>query len=252
MIISPSRNFIFIHLEKCGGTSVESALQPHLEWSDIIMGSTDFGERNQQNYYDRFGRQEVNKFMLWKHSTAKDIHAFLGHNLWSEFNKISVVRDPEELVKSLYFFSQTSIKYHVGRINRSIWKERIRLNDFPEAYPYTEGYIHAYAQSEIDGSGIDGFVSLVLGGDYGFIAPQVHRLEIDKDLSLGFIVELTQLDNKWNEITSLIGIEENVPLEKLNSSERYDLDLSPRSKKMIKKHFAIDYQILPRYTGISW
>ena len=82
MIISPSKNFIFIHLEKCGGTSIESTLEPHLYWSDMILGSTDFGEGMQQLYYERYSRKEVNKYKLWKHSTAKDINAFVGNDEW--------------------------------------------------------------------------------------------------------------------------------------------------------------------------
>ena len=122
MIISPSRNFIFINLEKCGGTSIESALEPHLHWSDMILGSTDFGEKMQQLYYERYSREDVNKYMLWKHSTAKDVHAFLGHDEWNTFNKISIVRNPEDIIVSLYKFSKMTIKYHVGRIHKSTWR----------------------------------------------------------------------------------------------------------------------------------
>lgn len=252
MIISPSRGFIFIHLEKCGGTSIETALQPYLHWSDMILGSTDFGERNQQNYYDRFGRENVNKNMLWKHSTAKDIHAFIGPDSWDDFNKISVVRNPQEIIKSLYFFSKMSVKYHVGRINRQKWKELLRVGNFPDSYPYSEGYVRAYAQTEIDGMSIDRFVELLLSGDYGFVAPQVKRLEINKLISLGHVYDLSKINESWNDILEVVGISEDVRLDRLNSSEREDVQLSDKSKRKIKKHFAIDYDVLPKYTGVHW
>lgn len=253
MIISPSRNFVFIHLEKCGGTSVESALQPYLHWSDLIIGSTEFGERYQQCYYDRYGIAKVHSEMLWKHSTAKDIHAFITPDGWRDFKRISIVRDPQEIIKSLYFFSQTSVKYHLGRINREKWKELLRTKIFPQQYPYTEGYIHAYAQSEIEGSGIDGFVKNVLSNNYHFVQPQTHRLEIYPGSDLGMVKDLSRLNDEWHEILDALFIEDRFEIKKLNKSERdFKVELSDKSKKIIKKHFSVDYQTIPKYTGVEW
>ena len=252
MIISPSRNFIFIHLENSGGTSIESALEPHLHWSDMILGSTTFGERMQQLYYERYGYNEVNEYMLWKHSTSKNIHAFLGHEEWNVFNKISTVRNPEDLIVSLYKFSRMTIKYHIGRIHKSTWKDYMLSENFPQAYPYTEGYIHAYVESHMDDKGINGFVNLLLDRDYPFIKPQFERLEINSKTSLGRVFDLSDIDNGWQEILEMLDLPWYTQLERLNSSEHVDVELSSRSKKMIKKHFAIDYDMLPQYTGINW
>ena len=59
MILGKHKHFIFIHLEKCGGTSVENALAPYLLWDDIIMGSTHFGEQLQAFYFNYHGHQNV-------------------------------------------------------------------------------------------------------------------------------------------------------------------------------------------------
>ena len=252
MIISASREFIFIHLEKCGGTSVETALEPYLEWSDIVLGSTDFGESYQQLLHNRFGVKEVRKNMLWKHSTAQDVRAFVGPEIWNDFTKISVVREPVDLVKSLYFFSQTAVQYHIGRINRQIWKEMLRTRSFPNKWPYTEYFVHAYAQSEIDGSGIDGFVKDILSTDCNFIIPQYKRIQINGKKDLNVLIDLSNLNKEWQKILDVCQIEDKVLLKHLNASEKDPIDLSPRSLKMIKKHFALDYQEIPKYTGVSW
>jgi hypothetical protein len=253
MIISPSRNFIFIHLEKCGGTSVETALQPYLHWSDMIIGSTQYGERYQSNLYERYGIEEVNKNMLWKHSSAKQIESFVLPDNWDDFTKISVVRNPIDLVRSLYFFAQTSVKYHIGRINRQKWKELLRTQEFPHAWPYTEGYVHAYATSVIDGSGIDGFVRYIFNGNFGFIETQTSRLQAKTTKDLGIVKDLSVLNDEWQDILDCVNIKEGVALQKLNQSEKDEhIKMSEKSEKMIKKHFAIDYDVLPGYTGVSW
>lgn len=252
MIISASREFIFIHLEKCGGTSVETALEPYIEWSDLVLGSTDFGESYQQLLHNRFGVENVRKNMLWKHSTAQDIRAFVGPEIWNDFTKISVVREPVDLVKSLYFFSQTAIQYHIGRINRQIWTEMLRINSFPDRWPYTEHFIHAYAQSAIDGSGIDGFIKDIFSGQYGFIKPQYERIQINGGRDIDLVIDIQHLNNEWQKILDACKIKDEVQLSRLNASERGSIELSPKSLKTIKKHFAIDYKELPKYTGVAW
>jgi hypothetical protein len=252
MIISPSREFIFIHLEKCGGTSVETALQPHLSWDDLIIGSTEFGEGLQSLYFNRFGVDKARDEMLWKHSNAQQIYQFLGPDSWHQFKKISIVRDPQKLMISLYNFSHMVAKYHMGRVNRGLWKEKLRVNDLPNHFPFTDGYIIGYVQSVIDDSGIDGFVENVLKEGYSFCSPQYYRLTSINKFDIDLTIDLSNLQNNWANVLTITGIEEDVDLPHINDSEKVSEDLSPRSIKKIKKHFAIDYQELPKYTDINW
>lgn len=252
MIISSSKSFIFVHLEKCGGTSVENALEPYLSWYDMILGSTDFGERLQNLYAERFGVDYVRKDMLWKHSTAKDIHAFVGPDQWHMFKKFSIVRSPEDLIVSLYNFSAMLAKYHMGRINRTVWIEKLRTNDFPNLFPLTEQYFIEYIKSAVDDSGINGFVENILSNDYDCVDSQFNRISINGVPDIGKVVDLSELQNEWDNVTDYLGFEDKIVLPKLNVSEQSGEELSARAIKKIKKRFAIDYQLLPKYTGISW
>lgn len=249
MIISPSRNFIFIHLEKCGGTSVESALEPFLRWDDLILGSTEFGEKLQALYNDKYGRSDD---ILWKHSTANEIYQFVTPDGWNEFKKIAIVRNPVDIVISLYYFSQTIIKYHVGRINYAMWKENLRTGNIPKGFPFTEDYVIQYIESSIDGSGINGFVQGMLKNKSNAIRTQFDRLQINGKIDIDLIIDLSELNKRWKEVVTLLDIQEDVSLNNLNASEKANIDISEKSLKAIKKHFALDYDVFPGYTGITW
>jgi hypothetical protein len=253
MIISPSRNFIFIHLEKCGGTSVESALEPYLDWSDLLMGSTEFGESRQYLLFEQYGMKNVKDKMFWKHSTAEDICKNITIEEWEKFNKISVVRDPMKIMTSLFFFSEKVIALHIGRINANEWKRMIETKTLPERFPYNDKYVEAYVRSHISGSGFNGFVNYLLDKNFDFVKPQIQRLRgHSKQKDLGLIIDLSQLDDRWQEILNLVGIEDEVELKHLNTTDREDVFISDRTRKIIKNHFALDYQELPKYTGVHW
>jgi len=254
MIISHSRKFIFIHLEKCGGTSIETALEPYLAWDDIILGSTDYGEGYQALLYKKYGLEYVQKNMLWKHSDANDIYKYLGRKKWNEYKKIVVVRNPIDMMQSLYYFSQKAIRYHTGRINDDEWKQWVIENSYPDNWPYVEKYVQAYIESKVRGKGFDGFVSILLDADHNFTKPQLKRIKSNPFFSrVDKIIDLSQLDSRWDEITDFIGITEPVSFYKLNISERdYDISMSEETEKRIRKHFAHDFRYMQYFTNVQW
>jgi hypothetical protein len=96
MIVSPSRGFVFVHLHKAGGTSMEVALEPHLAWNDLLLGSTPFGEAASRHYGPRFG--------LHKHSSLAEIEKVCGTASVDELYAFALVRHPVDRVRSVYNF----------------------------------------------------------------------------------------------------------------------------------------------------
>lgn len=254
MIISHSRKFVFIHLQKCGGTSIEYALEPYLSWDDLVLGGTEYGESFQALLYQRYGIDNVQQNMLWKHSNADDIYNFLGKKRWNEYKKIAVVRDPVDMMKSLYYFSQNVIRYHTGRIYEEEWRKWVDDKTFPPDWPYLEKYVQAYIESKVRGKGFDYFVELLLNNDYEFVRPQIDRIRYRiLHSNVEKVVDLSDLNNRWEELTSFIGIEDTPPIDKLNSVEKdFEIEMSDKTKKMIKKHFAKDYRYMKYLTNVKW
>jgi hypothetical protein len=253
MIISHSKKFIFIHLEKCGGTSVETALEPNLHWQDIILGSTEFGEKIQEANFQRYGVEKVKKEMLWKHSTAENIHKVLGNDKWIQYKRFSVVRDPVELIHSLYWFSNTAVTFHLGSIDEDFWENCFKNNSFPNTWPYREKYVQTFVASQINHSGFEGFATSILNKKNDFVKPQIKRLKKNySDKNLGKIVDLSTLNDEWENILDYIEMP-YTELKQLNTSEyKEPIDISNKLRKSIKRHFAVDYANLPRYTGVYW
>lgn len=103
MIICHSRQYIFIHIHKTGGTSVESALEATLCWNDLLLGSTPYGETASAHYSQRFG--------LHKHSALAEIYSVCSDAPeLRDYRVVSVVRDPVDRLLSLHRFVMAKLQ----------------------------------------------------------------------------------------------------------------------------------------------
>ena len=96
MIICHSRRFVFVHVHKTGGTSIKTALDPLLQWNDLILGGTPIGE-----YLNEVYRQ---RFKLSKHASVAEIDKVCGTALCDEYYVFATVRHPVDRLCSIYNF----------------------------------------------------------------------------------------------------------------------------------------------------
>ena len=244
MIISNSKNFIFIHLEKCGGTSIEVALEPHLSIEDIILGSTKFGEEVQNAYVRRFGMNTVDKNWVWKHSNADNIKKHLGDEIYNSMYKFATVRNPIQIVKSLYFYSKKHVDPILKRIeNPHDW---LYAEQYPHQWAIGETFMLNYAISEIKGGKLDMFAELFLKSGHQISVPQILRTGKDVEL-----FDIAFINNSWEQILEKINIS-NAPLIPLNASPRNEINLSLNMEEKIKHHFKLDYESIPQLIRTDW
>ena len=94
MIISHSRKFVFVHIQKNAGTSITKYLDKHLTYQDLLLGCNKFGESINRSYRKKFG--------LHKHAHAIKIKDVMGDETWNSYFSFSFVRNPYDRIVSLY------------------------------------------------------------------------------------------------------------------------------------------------------
>ena len=85
MVLSDSRQFIFLHIPRTAGISVQLALRP---WNDAR--DLDFSRAKWEPGYP--------------HYTGSEIREFMGEDRFSRYFKFAFVRNPWERIVSRYFY----------------------------------------------------------------------------------------------------------------------------------------------------
>lgn len=102
MIISHSRKFIFIKPRKVAGTSVEVALAQYCGSEDVITENVSSSEIDATTTQD-FRRNDEGFF---NHMRSKRIKKKIGEKIWNSYYKISIVRNPWDMLVSRYFWNK--------------------------------------------------------------------------------------------------------------------------------------------------
>lgn len=220
MIISHSKKFVFIHLDKCGGTSIEKSLAPHLKPYDMYFG-------DEERLF--FGKGDG----LSKHATAGVTSRYLD-DLWNQYYKFAIVREPVQLMKSFYAYAEYMLYRPCSCGN-------CRGN----------GFLKAFEDSQIDGTGPDGFVSKMFKSNYQSVWPQTVRLRelLEND---GTVIDLSSLKMQWSNLTERLGFDQPIFLKHINKTNSQAVEFTEETINKIHLRFAVDYKVLPLYTSVYW
>lgn len=105
--------FIFIHIVKTGGTSIEKVLCNYL---DIDMKNT---RRNPQGKW-------------WKHIWARDMKDYIGEKIWNDYFTFAFVRNPFDMILSLYSMYTQYGKYTKPEKSREWYHPWNQYKDFED------------------------------------------------------------------------------------------------------------------------
>lgn len=180
---------IFIHIPKNGGVSV----------TENLFGNLAGG-----------------------HTTAKQYQRIFGSYKFNRYFKFTVIRNPEERVKSAYNFLKN------GGFDK---RDEDWSNKYLRKYNSLDSYI------------LNGLDNKVLSSKYHFM-PQVYFLKTHSGkICVDRFIDIKELDYEIELIANKLGINYS-PKEKLNRSKITDDYISYESKNKIKKLYAEDYKLL--------
>lgn len=223
MIISHSHKFIFIHISKCGGTSITNALLPYLGENDLVLGSSkrqassplrrriekgtsiirflfpylerkflkrDNTVKDLEGFAKRLkNTHSRNGYQIDKHSSATEIRGFIGSpEVWDNYFKFAFVRNPWDRIVSTYFWFQ-----------KTGWKDSRGNADKVRSLPD----FSSYAKSE-----------------YLYFVKSCTSMVLESDqLLVDYVGKCENLEQDFSYVCRRIGLPE-IELPKLNVAHR--------------------------------
>src|SRR5437667_1423480 len=101
-MISFQKRFLFIHIPKTAGNSIQSVLRDYSEDELVPL-------RREQDGVERFGLRNPN-YKIKKHSTLAEYRAALGEAHFGDLYKFTCVRNPWDRMVSYYFTPTQNVK----------------------------------------------------------------------------------------------------------------------------------------------
>lgn len=119
MLLSHNKRFIFIHIYKTAGTSVMDVFLPYSRLIDKMIYGYKFTSKLAGGIVYLMGWHDdgMKQFTgIHKHATANDIMNKLGKELFSSYYKFAFVRNPYDLLVSLYFYFKQSKNHSLHHV----------------------------------------------------------------------------------------------------------------------------------------
>jgi len=162
-MISLSNKFIFVHIIKNGGTSIDNILKDY---------AYNFNY-NQGPYSD--------------HSTIKEIYNELSLEQYNQFYKFTVIRHPIFRISSLYYFSYSRYIHH----NNGMITPRQTPPKFNSLENFVKCLPSLYRNEEKENK-LKNFKNMT----YSFL-PQIDWLKINNKITFDKIIKLKDLNQEW-------------------------------------------------------
>jgi hypothetical protein len=226
-IISNSHRFVFVHLHKCGGSSVETAYQPHARWNDLVLGSTTEGEALQGVYQKLHG--------LHKHNTAAELADRLPE-IWDDYWTFSMIRHPAATYESFYRWIHKILSYHGATNDMTLdeVKRRVLAGEVKRpfmAYEVTRPFCRA-----------DDFSDFVRRfSKKSTLGTLFDRLSRGGRLIVNDVFKLEQSDRLWAALSARAGVAID-PAHANKGSKLDDLVWGREAVNLVNDLHAIDYE----------
>ena len=198
MIVSHRHEFIFLRPRKVAGTSVEVAMSRQCGDDDVI---TPIGRHQARWDHDPWADLGRLRTGYRRHATVEQVRSRLGDELWNQYLKFSIVRNPWDLVVSQYHWATRK-----GAIGRGAWNTLSAFWREPTRIRSNVHTVVANAAQFVYGSepvSFDFFATRLLRyyGDNG--DQYFHR---SGALALDFVIRFEHLESDYMALCERLGL----------------------------------------------
>ena len=121
-MISLQKRFLFVHIPKTAGNSIQSVLRDYSEDQLVAL-------RKEQDGIERFGLRNP-KYKIKKHSTLSEYHGALGDEQFGNLYKFTCVRNPWDRMVSYYFTPTQNAEIWDREKFRAIISKAVSVPDY--------------------------------------------------------------------------------------------------------------------------
>ena len=216
MIISYSHQFIFVHVPKTAGLSIDGALRPYAQnlpqtWADRFFGRLRLRDSYFKYHpYKRFRR----------HATAEQIRRHLPRETYETFYKFAFVRNPWDWMVSYYHYLLEKADHHRHRLVR-------RLRGFEE-----------YLEYEIRRN---------KAGQTQFLRDAAGQMLVD------FVGRFESLEADFAQVCSRLGLVARLPRMNRSRHNDYRTYYNARTIELVARHFRAEIELFGyTFDGVAW
>ena len=121
-MISLQKRFLFVHIPKTAGNSIQSVLRDYSEDQLVAL-------RKEQDGIERFGLRNPN-YKIKKHSMLSEYHDALGDEQFCKLYKFTCVRNPWDRMVSYYFTPTQNPQTWNRKQFREIISKAVSVTDY--------------------------------------------------------------------------------------------------------------------------
>jgi hypothetical protein len=121
-MISLQKRFLFVHIPKTAGNSIQSVLRDYSEDQLVAL-------RKEQDGIERFGLRN-SSYKIKKHSTLNEYYEALGGDQFRDLYKFTCVRNPWDRMVSYYFTPTQSPETWSPKKFREIISKAVSVPDY--------------------------------------------------------------------------------------------------------------------------
>jgi hypothetical protein len=208
MMISRAKKFIYIHVDRTGGTTFSRAFKKytHFQWSHRfhLLCLRTFGE--------------MPKLQLLAEQTALELRGKLDQNIWEENYKFAMIRNPYEWMVSNYsYIRQYEAAWHHNLVAKMTFVEFVdwRLGE---------------AWKEIDPLGLNRGLSAWFTDENG-------------EVIIDYVGRFEHFEQEFNLFCERIGVSSTLPHLNKSKFKSVDKYYTTSTKAQVQEKFALDFKL---------